>query len=164
MKLQVSTAALAVCSAVTVALLSVDLSPVSAEDVVSQTCLDPTALRRLDGEWERSLLESDLAFLRTILAEDFVWVHNHASGIDTRDALLARAADPAVGASGAPRSRVSSDVEVRVLGSTGVVSGFTVVDRGPGPTRYHFMRTYVEAAGRCVLLANHTMEVPEGGP
>lgn len=98
-----------------------------------------------------------------MLAVDFIWVRNHASGVDTKASLLERVSDPAVGATGATRSRVSSDVDARVLGSTGVVTGFTVVDRGSSPTRYNFMRTYVEVSGRCLLLANHTMEVPEGG-
>ena len=125
------------------------------------SCLDPTALIELDGEWERALLESDAELLGRLLADDFVWVHNHASGVDTKAALIERVSNASSSAAGATRSRVSSDVETRILGSTGVVTGFTVVDRGPGSTRYNFMRTYVEVGGRCVLLANHTMEVPE---
>ncbi len=144
--------------------LAVVLFGLIAESVSAQeSCLDPAALVRLDGEWERALLESDADRLAMMLAVDFIWVHNHASGVDTKASLLKRASDPAVGATGATRSRVSSDVDARVLGSTGVVTGFTVVDRGSSPTRYNFMRTYVEVSGRCLLLANHTMEVPEGG-
>ena len=127
------------------------------------SCLDPGALVQLDGEWERALLESDAERLAAMLADDFIWVHDHASLTDTKSSLLERASDPAVGATGATRSRVSSDVVARVLGSTGVVTGFTEVDRGPGPTTYNFMRTYVEISGTCLLLANHTMQVPKDG-
>ena len=127
-----------------------------------QSCLARDALLHRDAQWEQALLESNVDVLTTIMAKDFIWVHDHASMVDTKASLLERASDPSVGASGFPRSRVSSDVEVRVLGSTGVVTGFTVVDRGPTPTRYNFMRTYVEVGGRCVLLANHTMAIPDG--
>lgn len=138
-------------------LLSFAVWPASAQE----SCLDPEALLRLDAEWERALLESDAELLRTLLAEDFIWVHNHASAVDTRTSLLERASDPAVGTAGSARSRTQSNVEYRILGSTGVVNGFTVVDRGSRSNRYNFMRTYAEVSGRCLLLANHTMEIPE---
>lgn len=125
-----------------------------------QTCLEPTHLKDLDNQWESALLTSNVDFLSEITAEDFVWVHNHAGTIDTKTDLIERAADPNRGATGSPRSRTQSGVEVRILGSTGVVTGFTLVDRGPTPTRYSFMRTYVEVEGRCVLLANQTMASP----
>jgi hypothetical protein len=124
-------------------------------------CLDPAGLVHLDGQWEKALLESDTEFLRSVVAEDFIWVHDHASTVDTKAALLERSSNPSVGATGATRSRVSSEVKARILGSTGVVTGFTIVDRGPAPTRYNFMRTYVAIEDRCVLLANHTMAIPE---
>ena len=139
-----------------VVLLGAAANAVSAQD----SCTDPAALIQLDLKWEKALLESDADFLATFVAEDFIWVHNHASSVDTRERLLERTSH---GSSGDTRSRISSGVEARVLGSTGVVTGFTVVDRGPTPTRYNFMRTYVEVAGRCVLLANHTMAIPEEG-
>jgi hypothetical protein len=131
--------------------------PASAQE----SCLDPDALLRLDSEWERALLESDAERLRTLLAEDFIWVHNHASAIDTKASLLERASNPAVGTAGSARSRTQSNVEFRILGSTGIVTGFTVVDRGRRSNRYNFMRTYAEVSGHCLLLSNHTMDVPD---
>jgi len=142
---------------IVVALLTLATAPAWAQ----QSCLERDALIHLDAQWEQALLESNVDVLTMLMAEDFVWVHDHASMVDTKASVLQRASDATVGASGFPRSRVSSDVEARVLGSTGVVTGFTVVDRGPTPTRYNFMRTYVEVGGRCVLLANHTMAIPE---
>jgi hypothetical protein len=50
---------------------------------------------------------------------------------------------------------------VVILGNTGVVSGYTVVDRGPSPVTYHFMRTYTKVNGKYQLLANHTMAIPD---
>lgn len=126
------------------------------------TCLSPDSLIRLDAHWEAALRDSDVNFLRTHLAEDFIWVHNHRSLVDTKAAVVNRALDRTSGAAGAASARIQSDVEARVLGSTGIVTGFTLVDRGPEPTRYQFMRTYVFSHGRCLLLANQTMAVPEG--
>ncbi len=125
------------------------------------SCLDPDELVQLDGQWEKALHASDAAFIQSLLAEDFIWIHNHTSTIDTKEKLVKRAADASVRATGNTRSRTSSGIEVRILGATGVVTGFTIVDRGPAPTRYAFMRTYVEIDGRCVLLANQTMAIPE---
>lgn len=128
--------------------------------LAESSCLDPGALVRLDAEWEKALLERDVSWLEAHLADEFVWVHNHADQVDTKASLLASVRGASAGA--APtRSRVQSGVEARIVGSTGLTMGFTVVDRGPGPTRYSFMRTYVALAGRCLLLGNHTMVVPE---
>ena len=41
-------------------------------------------LLKIDLEWEQALLKSDVKFLERILAEDFIWVHNHAVTIDSR--------------------------------------------------------------------------------
>ena len=144
---------------VVITLLGLGVTSLAAQG----SCLDTAALVQLDREWERALLESDAERLAAMLAEDFIWVHDHASLTDTKSSLLERASDPAIRATGDVRSRVSSDVVARVLGSTGVVTGFTVVDRGPSAARYNFMRTYVEISGTCLLLANHTMQVPEPG-
>lgn len=127
-----------------------------------QNCLNPESLASLDASWEKALLTSDVDQLDALLAEDFIWVHNHASLIDSKSMLLNRAADPKAGATGNTRSRKQQEVQVIIKGSTGVVTGITIVDRGPVPTTYHFMRTYVAHEGKCLLLANHTMAVPEG--
>ncbi len=138
------------------ALIALVAWPASAQE----SCLDPEALLHLDSEWERALLESDAEWLRATLAKDFIWVHNHASAVDSKAVLVERASDPAVGTAGSARSRTQSDVEYRILSSTAIVTGFTVVDRGSRSNRYNFMRTYAEVSGRCLLLANHTMDIP----
>ncbi len=136
------------------------LSGLSVTSVIAQkSCIEPENLKNLDSQWEKALLDSNAEFLEAILADDFIWVHNHASMIDSREALLKRTSNP--NAPGNTKSRVSKDVKVIVLGSTGVVTGITIVDRGPSPTTYHFMRTYTEVDGKCYLLANHTMAIPD---
>ncbi len=115
----------------------------------------------LDEGWERALLESDVAFLENLLADEFVWVHNHAGQIDGKEAAVSRAKRIQSGQKDDTRNRTSRDRQVVILGETGVLSGFTVVDRGPSPVTYHFMRTYALVDGEFKLLANHTMAIPD---
>ena len=127
---------------------------------VAQT-QDQQKLLELDFGWEKALLESDVKYLENLLAKDFVWVHNHASLIDGKEAVVSKAKRIQGGQANDTRGRVSRDQTVVILGNTAVVSGYTVVDRGPTPVTYHFMRTYVKEKGNYRLLANHTMVIPD---
>lgn len=118
-------------------------------------------LLELDRSWERALLNSEVAILEELLAEEFIWVHNHASLIDGKEEALSRAKRIQEGQQDDTRNRSPRDQKVVLLGQTAVVSGFTLVDRGPQPTNYHFMRTYALVEGKWKLLANHTMAIPE---
>lgn len=122
---------------------------------------DHQKLLEMDMGWEKALLESNVEFFENLLAADFVWVHNHASLIDGKEAVVARAKRILEGQVDNTKGRVSRDQRVVILGNTGVVSGYTVVDRGPSPTTYHFMRTYAKIKGKYMLLANHTMAIPD---
>jgi ketosteroid isomerase-like protein len=129
--------------------------------VVSAQSSQEKKLLELDLAWERALLESDVAFLENILAEDFIWVHNHASLIDGKTEVVSRARRIQQGQTDNTKGRTSKDQKVIVMGKTAVVSGLTEVDRGPSPTTYHFMRTYVQTRKGYKLLANHTMAIPD---
>ena len=118
-------------------------------------------LVELDKGWERALLNSEVEFLDQLLAEEFIWVHNHATQIDGKAEALSRAKKIRAGQQDDTRNRSPRDHQVVLLGQTAVVSGFTVVDRGPQPTTYHFMRTYALVDGNWKLIANHTMAIPE---
>ncbi len=118
-------------------------------------------LIELDKGWEKALLNSEVEFLENLLAEEFIWVHNHATQIDGKAEALNRAKNIRAGQQDDTRNRSPRDHQVVLLGQTAVVSGFTVVDRGPQPTTYHFMRTYALVAGKWKLIANHTMAIPE---
>jgi len=126
-----------------------------------QTCMTAENIRALDANWEEANLNPDPDFMETTLAGEFVWVHNHASMIDTKEAAVHRAKKQKANGTSNTKSRIQSDVKVAITGKAAVVTGFTVVDRGPTPTTYHFMRTYVEVDGKCLLIGNHTMAVPE---
>ena len=67
-------------------------------------------------------------------------------------------------------NRVQEGVSVLIAGESAVIYGFTNVQRsatflarigGSEHQRYHFMRTYTLVDGQCLLLANHTMQIPE---
>lgn len=121
---------------------------------------DKAQLLQMDLGWEKALLNSEVDFLENVLADEFVWVHNHATLIDRKEQAIARAKRIQAGQANDTRSRTSRDQEVVILGQTALVSGFTVVDRGPSPTTYHFMRTYAWEDGKWKLLGNHTMAIP----
>ena len=118
-------------------------------------------LVELDKGWEKALLNSEVAILEELLAEEFIWVHNHASLIDGKAETLSRAKRIRAGQQDDTRNRSAREHQVVLLGQTAVVTGFTLVDRGPQPTNYHFMRTYALVEGKWKLLANHTMAIPE---
>ena len=126
-----------------------------------EACLTENSLKNLDTSWEKAQLNLNFEHINSILAEDFIWVHNHASTIDDKAAVLERINRHTKEKNKDTRSRISKDVKVIIAGKTGIVSGITIVDRGPSPVTYHFMRTYVEISGKCYLLANHTMAIPD---
>ena len=126
-----------------------------------QTCMRAEHIKSLDAKWEEANLNPDPDFMESTLAEEFVWVHNHASLVDNKTAVVQRAKNQKEIGSSNTRSRTQSKVQVAITGKTAIVTGFTVVDRDPSPVIYHFMRTYAEVEGKCLLVANHTMAVPE---
>lgn len=118
-------------------------------------------IKALDAQWEEANLHPDPGFYKKVLAEEFVWVHNHASMIDDKESTVKRAERQLANEGSNTKSRIQSDVKVAITGNTAIVTGFTIVDRGPEPTKYHFMRTYVEMDGKCLLVGNHTMALVE---
>lgn len=125
------------------------------------SCLPVADLVARDSQYEEAMRVGDVAFLDDFLADDFVWVHNLVSSIDDKAALLARARKPA----SIPKARITSGVQAQVLGDTVVLRGQSTVDawNADGKTwrsnRYQFMRTYVNTAAGCKLLAVQTMKV-----
>ena len=129
--------------------------------LAQENCLHQENLKNLDASWEKAQLDLDLDYIDSLLVEDFIWVHNHANTIDNKAAVLDRIKKHRSTNNRNTKSRISTDVSVIISGATGIVSGYTLIDRGPSPTNYHFMRTYVESNGKCYLIANHTMAIPE---
>ncbi|MBN3583295.1 nuclear transport factor 2 family protein [Algoriphagus aestuarii] len=126
-----------------------------------QSCMTEENIKALDAQWEEAILHPDPDFLESILAENFIWVHNHYSMVDTKKTTVeSRKRQKANGGSNI-KSRIQSDVKVAITGNTAIVTGFTDVDREVDPAKYHFMRTYVEVNGKCLLVGNHTMAIPK---
>lgn len=125
------------------------------------TCMTEENIKLLDAKWEEANLHPDPDFFESTLGEEFVWVHNHVSMVDSKGTVVEGAKKKKAAGTSNTRSRVQRDVKVAITGNTAVVTGITVVDRGPEPTTYHFMRTYVEIGGKCLLIGNHTMAIPK---
>ena len=132
----------------------------ASASALAASCLPTAALVGLDTQYEEALRVGDVAFLRGLLADDYVWVHTLGTQIETRDILLARLAKPVV-----YKARSTSDVHVHVQGDTAVVRGVSTTEQWnpDGATfrsnRYQFMRTYVNVAGQCKLLSVQTMNL-----
>lgn len=141
--------------------LLIAIVSLSTFEASAQQTLTQEKLINLDGLWEKAQLELDHDFIESLLAKDFIWVHNHAGTIDNKAAVLERIKRYIKTKNQSTRSRRSKDVKVIISGTTAVVHGFTIIDRGPSPITYHFMRTYVQSDGNYFLLANHTMAVPD---
>jgi Domain of unknown function (DUF4440) len=145
------------------------LFSISAISNAMPSCIAPAEIRQIDRRYEESLVTGDVVFLRGLLADGFIWVHNHAHAIDSKESLLRGI--QSLREAPASKSRISTDVEVRREENVAVLTGFTTVERtddyvkrtgASRSSRYHFMRTYVLVGDKCVLLANQTMLVPHG--
>ena len=128
-----------------------------------ESCLNKENLLKLDASWERALLEINLDFIQSTLSENFIWVHSGASRIDSKESVLESGQKLIEIDKKNSKSRVQKDVQVLISGSAAIITGYTTVERfnGTAPTTYNFMRTYTEIDGKCYLVANHTMIVPE---
>lgn len=128
-----------------------------------QSCINEEKLLKLDASWERALIEINLDFIESTLSENFIWVHSGASRIDSKESILKSGKNLIESNKRNSKSRIQKDVKVLISGSTAIVTGYTTVERfnGTAPTTFNFMRTYSEIDGRCYLVANHTMVIPE---
>lgn len=118
-------------------------------------------IKSLDAKWEENNLHPDPEFFKIVLSEKFIWVHNHYSSVDSKESVVQKAKNQKANGGNNNKSRVQKDVKVAITGNTAIVTGFTYVDRTVDPANYHFMRTYVEVDGKCLLIGNHTMAIPE---
>ena len=57
---------------------------VSTEAKGAQSCLEPEQIKETDKKYEAALLQGGCSFLRELLADEFVWVHNDAGATDTK--------------------------------------------------------------------------------
>lgn len=132
-----------------------------ANSVCANACLPVEKLIDRDRQYEEAMRVGDATFLEKLLADNYVWVHNLASSIDTKETILAKAKNPQE----VPKSRTTSEVQAHSLQNTVVLRGLSCVDKWneDGKTwrtsRYQFMRTYVSTGKTCKLLSVQTMKV-----
>ena len=125
-------------------------------------CLGDGELQVLDKRYEQALLEGDSDFLDQLLLPEFVWIHNLGVMHETRDALLGRLQTHYA----KPESRIQTEVKIIRVDDTAVIHGLTAVEQiKQGErriNRYRFIRTYLNTAEGCRLLAGQTMKVWSG--
>ena len=133
----------------------------SSVNLLAAECLQPSRLKSLDAQYEEAVRVGDVKFLNTLLADDFVWVHNLEADIENKSGLLKRLkAEQDIA-----KARNSHDITLHGLADTVVLSGLSSVDKynPDGKTfrtsRYRFMRTYVAVKDQCKLLSVQTMKV-----
>jgi len=138
--------------------LTLSIFKISAQE----SCLTSENLKELDASWENALLEINLDFIKKNVSENFIWIHDHASRIDSKESLLESGQKFVESNTRNSKSRIQKDVKVIISGNTGIVTGFTDVVRinGTKTTTFNFMRTYSKIDGKCYLIANHTMVIP----
>lgn len=142
----------------TIALLFVTVLQISAQE----SCIIQENLKALDALWEKSLMETNLDYFKSNVSEDFVWIHNHAGRTDSKETLLEFVSKIRQEKPDHWKSRIQKDTRVISFGTTGVVYGYTAVELYDGRiSNYNYMRTYAEKDGKCYLIANHTMVVPD---
>lgn len=133
----------------------------AAAQADASPCLQDKNLRLLDQQYEEALRVGNTKFLNELLAEDFIWVHNLAVDIETKNQLLQRLQKNLE----INQTRRSSDITYHHLGRTAVLSGLSTVEKlkPDGETmrisRYRFLRTYVASGEQCRLLAVQTMKL-----
>lgn len=136
-------------------------SCVCVNSLAAQSCLDTETLIELDARYEMALQTGDTAFLQTLLAPEYSWVHNLASTKENKTGLIERLKKSNVQV----KERRSHDIRALRLANTVVLEGLSSVDKWNDDgksyrtSRYQFMRTYVAVKNECKLLAVQTMKV-----
>lgn len=137
------------------------LAIVIGASLAQADCLQDKALVQLDSRYEEALRVGDRTFLQSLLADDFLWVHNLASAKEGKVELMRRLSPPAE----IPKARESHNISIHRVANVAVLSGLSDVDKwnADGKTwrtsRYQFMRTYVKVGQECKLLSVQTMKV-----
>ncbi|XOV87375.1 MAG: nuclear transport factor 2 family protein [Pseudomonadota bacterium] len=135
--------------------------------------MDEIQIRKIDAQFDQSLVEWSDRYFEQYMHPNFVWVHNHATLIQrSRDEFLEMGRkNHESGRPSVSIRREQSNVVVLVETDTAIAYGYTSVERSENYVartgsrkylKYHFMRTYARLEDSWWLLANHTMEVWSG--
>jgi ketosteroid isomerase-like protein len=119
------------------------------------------AIRELEAQFARAVVEGDRAFYDRVLADDFTHT-SHAGVFKTRAEFLAEDRSGAKGDPKSGRTRYDAydvdDLMIRIYGDTAVVTGRTT-PRGrtalgqPITGQYRYLRVWVKRQGRWQAVA-----------
>ena len=133
----------------------------AAAQADANPCLQDKNLRLLDQQYEEALRVGNTKFLNELLADDFIWVHNLAVDIETKNQLLQRLQQNLE----IVQTRSSTETTAHRLDKTVVLIGLSSVEKPYADdatvrvSRYRFLRTYVASGTQCQLLAVQTMKL-----
>ena len=118
------------------------------------------AVRAAESQRLRALVTADYAALDRLLADDLTYTHSTAK-LDTKATYL----EPLVSGRTRYQSLEPSDVQVRVYGTTGVVTGIlrsvALVAGKESRTDMRFTNVWVERDGRWQMVAWQSTRLPE---
>lgn len=116
------------------------------------------ALAVIDATWNDLRLKADVAGLDRLLTEDFILTHS-----DGRVQRRAEYIDELKTRKRTNQAIGNEDVEVRIHGDTGVVTGVSVQagvgDGRPFSGRFRFTRVWVRRDGAWRMVASHSSRV-----
>lgn len=111
---------------------------------------DRRLLEELNGEYLRSVQESDVGRFERLLAEDFVNANPDGSLCDRAQFLRRIAGAPGISALRA------EDVRIRVLGDLAIIHGRTVYTNSDGlPATGRYTDVWARRGGRWLCVAAH---------
>ena len=118
------------------------------------------AVRAAESQRLRALVTADYAALDRLLADDLTYTHSTAK-VDTKATYL----EPLVSGRTRYQSLEPSDVQVRVYGTTGVVTGIlrsvALVAGKESRTDMRFTNVWVQRDGRWQMVAWQSTRLPE---
>ena len=118
------------------------------------------AVRAAESQRLRALVTADYAALDRLLADDLTYTHSTAK-LDTKATYL----EPLVSGRTRYQSLEPSDVQVRVYGTTGVVTGIlrsvALVAGKESRTDMRFTNVWVQRDGRWQMVAWQSTRLPE---
>ena len=116
---------------------------------------DAAAIRKLNDGYLQSFQQSDVAWYRAMLAEDFRCVLSDGRSIGKAEFLQQAAVPPAI------TGFRLDEVLIRTYGDTAVVNGFVRYLKADGaPVLSRYTATYVRAKGQWQIVATQFTRVP----
>lgn len=118
------------------------------------------AVRAAESQRLRALVTADYAALDRLLADDLTYTHSTAK-VDTKATYL----EPLLSGRTRYQSLEPADVQVRIYGTTGVVTGIlrsvALVSGKESRTNMRFTNVWVERDGRWRMVAWQSTRLPD---